>query len=128
MRQKKILVADDDPDIILALRMRLEDAGYLVVTASNGREAIDVIRSEKPDLALLDVIMPEGNAFAVMDGLREDERQQLPVVFLTADTQEVSQIKAFNRGIRHYLTKPCDAQTLLILVESALADVEGKTA
>ena len=124
MRRKKVLVADDDRDIVLALRIRLEAAGYEIVTAMDGREAVEMIRQEKPDLVILDINMPEGNAFAVLDALREDGLEGLPIIFLTADTQEKSQVKAFHRGIRHYLTKPYDPKTLLVLVEHALN--EGK--
>ena len=120
MRRKKVLVADDDRDIVLALRIRLEAAGYEIVTAMDGKEAVERIREEKPDLAILDINMPEGNAFAVLDELREDGLERLPIIFLTADTQEKSQVKAFHRGIRHYLTKPYDPKTLLVLVEHAL--------
>ena len=120
MRRKKVLVADDDRDIVLALKIRLEAAGYEIVTAMDGKEAVDSIRVEKPDLAILDINMPEGNAFAVLDELRDDGIEKLPVIFLTADTQEKSQVKAFHRGIRHYLTKPYDPKTLLVLIEHAL--------
>ena len=124
MSNRKVLVADDDPDIVLALRIRLESAGYQVITAMDGRQALDGIRSNRPDLAILDINMPEGNAFSVLDALREEGLQGLPIIFLTADTQEKSQVKAFHRGIRHYLTKPYDPKTLLVLVEHALN--EGK--
>ena len=118
----RVLVADDDPDIILALRIRLEAAGYEVITAMDGRAAVEGIRGSQPDIAILDINMPEGNAFAVLDALREDGLQNLPVIFLTADTQERSQVKAFHRGIRHYLTKPYDPKTLLVLLEHALSE------
>ncbi len=120
MPEKKVLVADDDPDIVLALRIRLESAGYQVLTAMDGGQAIEKIRLHHPDLAILDINMPEGNAFAVLDSLRAEGPRGLPVIFLTADAQEKSQVKAFHRGIRHYLTKPYDPKTLLVLVEHAL--------
>ncbi|MBD3163520.1 MAG: response regulator [Candidatus Eisenbacteria bacterium] len=127
MQRRKVLVADDDRDIVLALRIRLEAAGYEVVTALDGKEAIDGIRTEKPDLAILDINMPEFTGFAVVDELKSAGGGALPVIFLTADTQEKSQVKAFHRGIRHYLTKPYDPQTLLVLVEHTLAEA-GKGA
>lgn len=120
MPRKKVLVADDDRDIILALQIRLEAAGYEILTAMDGRSAIDMIRNKRPDLAILDINMPEGNAFTVLDEMRETGFPELPVIFLTADTREKSQVKAFHRGIRHYLTKPYDSSTLLVLVEHAL--------
>lgn len=122
MPSYKVLVADDDSDIVLALRIRLESAGYSVVTAMDGRQTLDAIRDGKPDIAILDINMPEGNAFQVLDALREEGLAALPIIFLTADTQERTQVRAFHRGIRHYLTKPYDPKTLLVLVEHALQE------
>ncbi len=122
MAEKKVLVADDEPDILLALRIRLESAGYKVLTAGDGKRALETIRKERPDIAILDINMPEANAFAIMDSLREEGLNGMPVIFLTADAQEKSQVKAFHRGIRHYLTKPYDPKTLLVLVEHALSE------
>jgi len=128
MSRKRILVADDDPDIVLALRIRLEAAGYGVMTAMDGKQAVEGIRSSNPDVAILDINMPEGNAFAVLDALKESGHQNLPIIFLTADTQEKSQVKAFHRGIRHYLTKPYDPKTLLVLVEHVLREARESAA
>lgn len=122
MPRRKVLVADDDRDIVLALRIRLEAAGYEVVTALDGREALAGIRAERPDLAILDINMPEFTGFAVVDELKSAGGAALPIIFLTADTAEKSQVKAFHRGIRHYLTKPYDPRTLVVLVEHALAE------
>jgi DNA-binding response OmpR family regulator len=121
MRPKKIVVADDDPDIVLALKVRLEAAGYEILTAADGCEAVERIRTSRPDLAILDINMPRGNAFSVLDAMTNEGLPRMPVIFLTADTQEKSQVKAFHRGIRHYLTKPYDPKTLLVLIEHALA-------
>lgn len=128
MSPKKVFVADDDPDIVLALRIRLQAAGYDVSTAMDGREAIDGIQAIRPDIAILDINMPEANAFGVLDSLRESGLASLPIIFLTADTQEKSQVKAFHRGIRHYLTKPYDPKTLLLLIEHVLRDAERDAA
>jgi two-component system response regulator GlrR len=127
MARRKILIADDDPDIVLALRIRLEAAGYETLTAMDGKVALDAIRAQSPDLAILDINMPEGNAFTILDSMRGDGPNHIPVIFLTADTQEKSQVKAFHRGIRHYLTKPYDPKTLLVLVESALGEAGART-
>jgi two-component system response regulator GlrR len=120
------LIADDDPDIVLALSIRLEAAGYEILTAMDGKAALEAIRGQGPDLAILDINMPEANAFSVLDTIRGDGRPHIPVIFLTADTQEKSQVKAFHRGIRHYLTKPYDPKTLLVLVESALGEAGSR--
>lgn len=128
MSPKKVFVADDDQDIVLALRIRLQAAGYEVTTAMDGREAIEGIQASLPDIAILDINMPEANAFGVLDSLRESGLGSLPIIFLTADTQEKSQVKAFHRGIRHYLTKPYDPKTLMLLIEHVLRDVEKNAA
>jgi DNA-binding response OmpR family regulator len=128
MSPKKVFVADDDPDIVLALRIRLQAAGYEVSTAMDGREAISGIQAARPDVAILDINMPEANAFGVLDSLRGSGFASLPIIFLTADTQEKSQVKAFHRGIRHYLTKPYDPKTLLLLIEHVLRDAERDAA
>jgi DNA-binding response OmpR family regulator len=128
MPRRKVLVADDDRDIVLALKIRLEAAGYEVMTALDGKAAMNAIRKENPDLAILDINMPEGNAFSVLDDMREAGFSNLPVIFLTADTREKSQVKAFHRGIRHYLTKPYDSSALLVLVEHALNEAGSSAA
>ena len=109
---KKILVVDDDPDIVELLKVRLEESGYGVMTASNGIEAFAKAREEKPDLIVLDAAMP------VMDGCKfakeikwQSEIKDVPILVLTAHfyTREIFD----NIGIAHFLTKPFDPKVLL---------------
>ena len=113
---KKILLVDDEAQLALAVKIRLQSRGYEVVTATDGRQAIDLIPKEKPDLVILDVVMP------VMDGyfcLREINqrfgRGKYPVVILTARDRmkELFELE----GIEDYVVKPFDHEDLLIRIE-----------
>jgi two-component system response regulator VicR len=115
---KKILVADDEQQLALAVKIRLESKGYLVVTAKDGQEAVDVAIREKPDLVILDVLMP------VMDGyscLRELNtkfgRGKLPVIILTARDRMKDLFEL--EGIEDYVVKPFDHDDLLIRIDRA---------
>ena len=117
--RKKILVADDEPQLALAVQIRLQSRGYQVVTATNGRQALELIAKERPDLVLLDVLMP------VMDGyftLRELNqrfgRGTIPVIVLTARDRmkELFELE----GIEDYLVKPFDHDDLLVRIERVL--------
>ncbi len=115
---KKILVADDEQQLALAVKIRLESKGYLVVTARDGQEAVDVAIREKPDLVILDVLMP------VMDGyscLRELNtkfgRGKLPVIILTARDRMKDLFEL--EGIEDYVVKPFDHDDLLIRIDRA---------
>lgn len=115
---KKILVADDEQQLALAVKIRLESKGYLVVTAKDGQEAVDVATREKPDLVILDVLMP------VMDGyscLRELNtkfgRGKLPVIILTARDRMKDLFEL--EGIEDYVVKPFDHDDLLIRIDRA---------
>ena len=119
MAGKKILVADDEPQLALAVKIRLQSRGYQVVTATNGRQALELIAKERPDLVLLDVLMP------VMDGyftLRELNqrfgRGMIPVIILTARDRmkELFELE----GIEDYLVKPFDHDDLLVRIERVL--------
>ena len=113
---KKILLADDEQQLALAVKIRLQSKGYQVVTASNGRQALDLIPTEKPDLVILDVVMP------VMDGyfcLREINqrfgRGKIPVIILTARDRmkELFDLE----GIEDYIIKPFDHEDLLVRID-----------
>ncbi|NPV60049.1 MAG: response regulator [Actinobacteria bacterium] len=90
---KKILLADDDPDVIDVVSMILEEEGYEIVTAKDGSEALEKIKLENPDLVILDLLMPHVDGFAVMDMLRDPRYERwsgIPVVVLTSVREEVS--------------------------------------
>lgn len=113
---KRILVVDDELDIALAVRAVLETEGYQVDTAANGSQCLEMLRAEKPDLLLLDVMMPLVDGFGVLKQMRE-ERLQVPVVMMSAirpDNQlDDQQVEAF-------LRKPFQLDTLLEVVDRVL--------
>jgi CheY-like chemotaxis protein len=126
---RKILLADDDPDVIDVVSILLEDEGYEIVTAKDGAEALDKIRSEDPDLVILDLLMPKVDGFAVFTQLRDPAYERwsvLPVIVLTSVREEVSKRRyeletGGQMGYAAYLEKPADLDQLLETVSSLLA-------
>ncbi|MDP6525808.1 MAG: response regulator [Kiritimatiellia bacterium] len=117
MKQKqkqKILLVDDEPEFVEMTRMRLEANDYEVVTASNGRECLRVAEEEKPELILLDVMMPEMDGFSALGKLRRlPETRTTPIVMLTAKRDTRSIFKSKDLWATDYLMKPCDPDELL---------------
>ncbi len=107
LSRKKILVVDDEKDILEFLSYNLKREGAKVYTASNGREAIEIARKKKPDLILLDVMMPEMDGMETCLQLREGiETKDILIAFLTARSEDYSQIAGFDAGADDYITKP----------------------
>ncbi len=123
----KILVADDDPDLLDLVAYALGQAGYLVVKAKNGTEAVAAHDAEQPDLAILDINMPGATGFEVCATLRE--RGTTPIIMLTARGDEQDLVKALELGADDYLTKPFSPRTLLARIRALLrrARIEGAT-
>jgi len=121
---KKILLADDDPDVVEVVSMLLEDEGYEVVTARDGAEALEKIKLENPDLIILDLLMPHVDGFAVFDMLQDPRYERwskIPVVILTSVREEVSNRRyeletGRKMDYAAYLEKPADPDQLLELV------------
>jgi DNA-binding response OmpR family regulator len=121
-RKKKVLVVDDDRSLTELLQMVLEDAGYQVTLAENGREAIVSAAKDPPDLVVLDVVMPEMDGWATSDHLLSHERTAgIPIIFLSARVNAEDQLRGWYRGCFDYLTKPFDIQELLEKVSQGLA-------
>jgi adenylate cyclase len=117
--RKTILVADDDASIRGLLRQDLEAAGYAVIEARNGREAIDLARKKRPNLLILDVVMPEATGFDATMILRADPRTMgIPILMLTVVEEKE---RAFRLGVDRYLPKPIDKDRLLAEVEALIA-------
>jgi two-component system alkaline phosphatase synthesis response regulator PhoP len=118
---KKILIVDDEPDIIEFLRYNLRKEGFLVVTASDGRQAITVAATEKPDLIILDIMMPELDGVETCRILRSmKEFSTVPIAFLTARDEDFSQITALDVGGDDYITKPIKPRVLLSRIGALL--------
>ena len=121
MRRAKVLVVDDDADIVEIVRANLEGAGYQVTAAGNGVEGLRRLRREHPDLLILDVRMPEMDGWEVLRLTRRDRRTVgTPVVMLTALSSDADILQGLTDGAVEYLTKPFDLQLLVASVDSLL--------
>jgi two-component system alkaline phosphatase synthesis response regulator PhoP len=104
---RKVLIADDEPDIVEILKYNLEKEGYQVVTAKDGDEAIDRAKHTKPDLVVLDMMMPKKNGMEVCEILRAQPAfKDTLIMFLTALSDEATQLKSFSTGADDYVSKP----------------------
>jgi two-component system alkaline phosphatase synthesis response regulator PhoP len=114
----KILVCDDERHIVRLIQVNLERQGYQVVTAFDGKEGLEKIRAEKPNLVVLDVMMPYMDGFEVLKTLRrEQETESLPVIMLTAKAQDKDVFEGYHYGADMYLTKPFNPMELVSFVK-----------
>jgi len=118
MPKKKILAVDDERHIVRLVQVNLERAGYQVVTAFDGREALEKVEAEKPDLVVLDVMMPYMDGFEVLQNLRKNPAtRDLHVIMLTAKAQDADVFRGWQSGVDCYLTKPFNPMELLTFVK-----------
>lgn len=114
----KVLVCDDERHIVRLIQVNLERQGYTVVTAFDGKEGLEKIRSEKPNLVVLDVMMPYMDGFEVLKSVRrEPETENLPVIMLTAKAQDKDVFEGYHYGADMYLTKPFNPRELVAFVD-----------
>ncbi|AZO95431.1 response regulator [Halocella sp. SP3-1] len=117
----RILLADDAKNIVLVLKMSLEKAGYQVLVSRDGLTALEIAQIEKPDLILLDILMPKMNGFLVLEALKDDpQTNEIPVVFISAKAEEKDIERAKSLGVNDYLIKPIKQKDLLAVVEKNL--------
>lgn len=117
----KILVVDDEKDVVELLSFLLQKDGYTIVTAANGREAMEKIEQETPDLILLDVMMPEMDGYTVQTRLLENPKTKtIPIVILTAKGQ-LRDVFAVASNVTAYIEKPFDPKTLRQKIKESLA-------
>ncbi|HEY0865915.1 MAG TPA: response regulator [Fimbriimonas sp.] len=118
----KVLVCDDERHIVRLIQVNLERQGYQVVTAYDGKEGLEKIRAEKPDIVVLDVMMPYMDGFEVLKNLRrEPETEALPVIMLTAKAQDKDVFEGYHYGADMYLTKPFNPMELVTFVKRIAA-------
>ncbi len=116
----KILVVDDEPDIVLLLKYNLEKEGYHVETAANGEEAVKKCEEFKPEMILLDIMMPKMDGVEACRQIRADpQNNNIYITFLTARAEEYSEIAAFDVGANDYLTKPVKPRALLSRIKAS---------
>ncbi len=120
--QRRILVVDDEPDLVHAVRLYLEMEGYLVFAASNGYEALEKVREKLPDLVVLDVMMPEMDGFETLQKIRE--AHTIPVIMLTVRGEEADKVRGLQLGADDYVTKPFSQRELLSRIQAVLRRAE----
>jgi DNA-binding response OmpR family regulator len=127
MNRKKILIVDDEPDVIKILRFSLLREGYEVVDASNGLDGLSKARQEKPDLIIMDVMMPKMNGYEVVRMLKYDAKHKhIPIIMLTARTQENDKRLGLTTGADEYIFKPFELKELLAKIDEMVKhDIAG---
>ncbi|MDY7023729.1 MAG: response regulator transcription factor [Cyanobacteriota bacterium] len=118
---RRLMLVDDDPNLVLLVRDYLEFRGYEVSTAENGVKALELLESQLPDLIICDIMMPEMDGYTLVKHIREDPRTDwIPVLFLSAKGQSQDKVKGLNTGADVYIVKPFEPEELVAQVESSL--------
>lgn len=118
----KVLIADDEPALRALLRTNLSFEGFETLTASNGEEALKVIREEAPDVVLLDVMMPVMDGWQVLEELSKSENRHARVILVTAKASSEAQLQGWELGCDEYLTKPFDLDVMI----ERIVEVSGR--
>ena len=122
-KKRKILVVDDELDMLMVIKLRLEASGYEVITATDGLEGLNAARKDNPDLIVLDIMLPKMNGYKVARFLKFDEEyKKIPIVMLTALGGEEDRSTGMETGADEYLTKPFETEQLLSAVRKFLGE------
>ena len=123
----RVLVVDDEPDLIELVRFNLKEAGYEIDAARSGREALALLRRRPPDLLILDLMLPDVSGTEICRQVRSDARLAgVPVLMLTAKSEEVDRIVGFELGADDYVTKPFSPRELVLRVRALLRRASGE--
>lgn len=123
MSKKRILIVEDEVEMVEAIRIRLEQANYEVLAAGDGTDALRKARNEKPDLIILDIMIPKVDGYAVCSLLKSDVTSNtIPIIMLTAKAQESDKIVGLNAGADAYIVKPYHHEMLLAKIIELLGD------
>ncbi len=129
MEKKKILIVDDEEDILTFLELVLHERGYDVVTASGGHEALTRAQLDRPDLVLLDIMMPQMDGWEVLKLLRvDDDTAHIPVAMLSARTEARDRVQGLQEGAVDYICKPFSLQELLGKIDAIFAHLDPRGA
>jgi DNA-binding response OmpR family regulator len=125
----RILIVDDEPDLLAVLRFGLESEGFEVIEASDGERGLEMARAERPDLLVLDLMLPRMDGYKVCRALKFDERyKRLPIFILSARSGETDRRLAMDLGADDYITKPYEVKDLVGRIRSKLGPPPAKTA
>jgi two-component system KDP operon response regulator KdpE len=123
MRRRLILVVDDEPPIVRLVKAKLQVDGFAVMTAGKGEEALPIVEHDRPDLVILDLMMPGMDGFETLRHIRE--RSRVPVIFLTARVGDVDKLRGLQSGADDYITKPFNPDELSARVTAVLRRSDG---
>lgn len=127
MAGKKILIVEDDRDVAMVLAARLKSVGYEASVAVDGVQGISFAHKQKPDLIILDLMLPAGGGMGVLEKLRTSvDTFLIPIVILTASKDATYKKKALEKGVNAYMEKPYDGLELLNTIKNILEGTEGK--
>lgn len=119
-----ILIVEDDKDLINLIRINFQDYGYHVLTASDGLTALEQYQNENPDLIVLDIMLPKLDGFEVCKRIRSEDKQ-VPILMLTAKTEEVDKVLGLELGADDYITKPFSVRELMARVKAIFRRIEA---
>lgn len=123
--KKKILIVDDEKELVALVSLHMNMAGYKVLSASDGKRALELAQEEKPDLIILDLMLPKIDGWEVCKRLREiQETKDIPVIMLTCRAETEDKLKGFEAGADDYITKPFSPRELVARVKRVLARAE----
>lgn len=122
MKKKKILIVDDEPNILMALEFAFKKKNFEVFIARDGTEAIEIAKKENPSIILLDIMMPQMDGYATLQKIREDPNlKETKIVFLTAKNKSTDIKKGMDLGADKYMTKPFSVKKIIADIEEILA-------
>ena len=125
---KRVLVVDDERHIVRLIQVNLEREGYQVLTAFDGKDGLQKAKTEKPDLIVLDVMMPYMDGFEVLKNMKADPvTAEIPVIMLTAKAQDADVFRGWSSGVDCYLTKPFNPMELLTFVRRIFQSFEEES-
>src|SRR6187399_1393203 len=124
---ERVLIVDDDPDIVRLVRYNLSHSGYEVQSAGTGREALELVQKQPPDLVVLDVMLPDVDGLEVCRTLRQQpSSRRIPILMLTARGEEIDRVVGFELGADDYVSKPFSPRELVLRVKSILRRSAGE--
>jgi len=125
--KKRVLIVDDEKELVKLITFHITIAGYDVLSAKNGIEALEICEQEKPDLVILDIMLPRIDGWEVCRRLRQNPKtRNMPIIMLSALSEIDDKLKGFNLGIDDYVTKPFSTRELVVRVKRVLIRSENK--
>lgn len=124
---RQLLLVDDERDLVFYTKLFLEEQGYEVIEAYDGKQALEILQSHRPDLIILDVAMPRMTGWEVLSEIQQNpETADIPVLMLTARAEDADKARGWELGVTWYQTKPFELDELAMIIERILATVDDE--